>query len=170
MVAYALRNSGLLAVLVVVLVLFPFAYLVANIQPAGINANFISALGWVKNNTPQNATFLSAWPDGSLIEGVAQRQSWSDSIQSSGYGMSFGAFLFAHAGNLTYLNSTKPDYLLVRYILKNESYAIATEASMKPIYNGSNLQALLNGSIVNITHGYLKEVFINNDTIIYKVS
>jgi hypothetical protein len=165
-----LSKSNLLNLIIIFSLLAPFAFLAANIEPAGISPQLVSAIQWIKNNTPENATFLTSWPDGSLIEGIAQRQSWSDSIQAQAYGFSFGKLLFARAGNLTYLYNISPDYLLVEPAFKNQSQAIAEEAGVKPIYNGSNLQAFLNTSIVQLTNNKIVAVYNSDGVILYKVN
>lgn len=165
-----LSKSNLLNIIIIFSLLAPFTFLAMNIEPAGITPQLVSAMQWIKSNTPSNATFLTSWPDGSLIEGIAQRQSWSDSIQAQGYGFSFGKLLFARAGNLTYLYNISPDYLVIQSAFKNQSQAIAEEAQVKPIYNGSNLQAFINTSIVQLTNNKIVAVYNAGGVIIYKVN
>ncbi len=162
-------KSDWLNLLIILSLLVPMTFLATTISPAGITPQLISSMQWIKSNTPSNATFLTSWADGSLIEGIAQRQSWSDSIQAQGYGFSFGRFLFARADNLTYLYNVSPDYLLIQTAFKNQSQAIAEEAGVSPIYNGSNLQALINTSIVQLTNNRIIAVYNANGIIIYKV-
>ena len=164
-----LSKSNWLNLIVAFSLLAPFTFLAVNIQPAGITPQLVSAMQWIKNNTSTNATFLTSWPDGSLIEGIAQRQSWSDSIQAQHYGFSFGKLLFARAGNPTYLYNISPNYLVIQSAFKNQAQAIAEEAGVKPVYNGSNLQAFLNTSIVQLTNNKIVAVYNTEGVIIYKV-
>lgn len=164
-----LSKSNWINLIIIFSLLAPFTFLAANIEPAGITPQLVSAMQWIKNNTPENATFLTSWPVGSLIEGIAQRQSWSDSIQAQSYGFSFGKLLFARAGNLTYLYNISPDYLVLQSAFKNQSQAIADEAGVKLIYNGSNLQAFLNTSIVQLTNNRIVAVYNSDGIIVYKV-
>jgi asparagine N-glycosylation enzyme membrane subunit Stt3 len=135
------------------------------------NHQYFQALSWIRNNTAKNATFLTLWDDGSLLEGYANRTSYSDSIQGmneSGSMVLFSRFLFAKAGNFTYISEVQPDYLLVRKVWLNYSTSLLAEGSLPsntPI-NGTNIQALTVG-FLNST--YLHIVYRNNDSIIYKV-
>ncbi|MEM0148286.1 MAG: STT3 domain-containing protein [Candidatus Micrarchaeaceae archaeon] len=132
-----------------------------------LNSQFLSALAWMKSNTPLNSTILTMWPDGSVVEGWAERQSYTDSIMSQRPDIivAFEKFLYANAGNYSYVKSIKPSYLLVRQTWKLETIGILAELSypLNKSINGTNLQQLLNG-----TAPY-PIVFKNNDTIIYKV-
>ena len=142
-------------------------YYIATLQPADfLNQQFISALSWMKNNTAANATVLTLWPDGSLVEGVADRESYSDSIMGLGspYAMEFEKMLYAKAGNYSYIQSIKPNYLLVRRVWLNETIGILIQIN-RPInttYNGTDLQQLVNGTAP------FPIVYMNNDSIIYK--
>ncbi len=131
-----------------------------------ISPQFVAAMSWVRNNTSPNATFLTDWDDGSIVEGLGQRQSYSDSLMGTNDGwQSFPQFLFAKEGNFSYLMQVKPDYLLVRQYWRYEIGAFEAEGGMANIsINGTNFMALENGSIG------LPIVYENNDTIIYNVS
>jgi len=142
-------------------------HFVATLQPADfLNQQFISALSWMKNNTATNATVLTLWPDGSLVEGVADRESYSDSImgQSTPYVVGFEKMLYAKAGNYSYIQSIKPSYLLVRRVWLNETIGILIQINrpLNTTYNGTDLQQLVNGTAP------FPIVFRNNDSIIYK--
>ena len=105
-----------------------------SVQADGINANFLSALTWVKNNTPSNATFLAVWPDGSVIEGWANRTSAMDSVggQNPKLIAGFARFILNTSPDAHYLlNEThKPEYLLARYYWLQELGGIATEGNL----------------------------------------
>ncbi|MCL4387927.1 hypothetical protein M1567_02125 [Candidatus Marsarchaeota archaeon] len=105
-----------------------------SVQADGINANFLSALTWVKNNTPTNATFLAVWPDGSVIEGWANRTSAMDSVggQNPTLIAGFARFILNTTPDTRYLiNEThRPEYLLARYYWLQELGGIATEGNL----------------------------------------
>ena len=146
-------------------------HFVAVLQPADfLNQQFISALSWMKNNTAANATVLTLWPDGSLVEGVADRASYTDSVMGLApwppYVVEFEKMLYAKAGNYSYIQSIKPrpNYLLVRRVWLKETLGILIQIG-KPLnttYNGTDLQQLVNGTAP------FPIVFRNNDSIIYK--
>jgi len=144
-------------------------HFVAILQPADfLNQQFISALSWMKNNTAANATVLTLWPDGSLVEGVADRASYTDSVMGLAswppYVVEFEKMLYATAGNYSYIQSIKPSYLLVRRVWLKETVGILIQIN-KPLnttYNGTDLQQLVNGTAP------FPIVFRNNDSIIYK--
>ena len=143
-------------------------HFIAILQPADyLNPSFTTALSWMKNNTAANATVLTLWPDGSLVEGVASRESYSDSVISLGakYTLSFEDMLYAKAGNYSYLQSVRPDYILVRRSWLNETPGILIEInqSLNTSYNGTDLQQLTDGAAP------YPIVFKNNDTIIYQL-
>jgi asparagine N-glycosylation enzyme membrane subunit Stt3 len=129
---------------------------------------FTQALNWIRNNTASNITFLSLWPDGSLIEGVAQRQSYTDSVagQNGSRIKAFAKFLTQPSGNLTYLCQVKPDYLLVRSLWMSETQSINQEAGRpeNETFNDTNMNSLVQGTL-----GGVKIVYHNNDTIVYSV-
>jgi hypothetical protein len=105
-------------------------------QADGVNTYFLQALTWMKNNTASNATVLTLWPDGSVVEGVANRTSVTDSVgsQNAAKGDLFAAWLLNDSSDPGFLlaNYTgMPQYLLVRYFwLQAESGGIFTEAKI----------------------------------------
>lgn len=103
-------------------------------QADGINPYFLNATLWLKNNTAMNATVLAVWPDGSVIEGLGNRQSLMDSVagQNSANIANFSDFLFNDTSDTQYLNSIgRPDYLFVRNYWFQELGGIAIEGSIK---------------------------------------
>ncbi|MCL5428083.1 MAG: hypothetical protein M1321_02780 [Candidatus Marsarchaeota archaeon] len=168
---YAARRSdrswmSLAVVLTVAVALGLSVTVVPSWTPAdNISPAFMNALSWLHTHTAANTTFLTDWPDGSLVEGVAQRQSYSDSIFGSTNGwQDFPRFLFARAGNFTYLDRVRPDCILVRRYWLQEAGAIAEEGGLPagmPL-NGTNFMALENGSEA------LPIVYRNNDTLVYR--
>jgi hypothetical protein len=163
--AYYLVGLLLVSQVVIAAVQVPF-YRPVN----GINPPYLDAMTWISNNTEKNATFLTLWPDGSLIEGWGNRQSYSDSIMGLERLVGFNKFLFAEAGNITYLQEIKPSYLLIRKYWLYENYSIALQAGYQTnqSYANTNFQALENGNLTAY-YGYLKEVYTNGNETIYKV-
>jgi asparagine N-glycosylation enzyme membrane subunit Stt3 len=100
------------------------------VQADGINPNFLSAMAWMRNNTPSNSTVLALWPDGSVVEGWANRTSYMDSVggENGTRIYSFAQFLFSTSPDTGYLYGIdKPDYLIVRNFWYEELGGIAQE-------------------------------------------
>ncbi len=112
-------------------------YLSSNVltQADNINPQFLSALSWIKNNTPSNSIFLTLWPDGSPIEGWADRISVTDSVgsQNATKADAFARWLYNSSPDGQFLLSNingKPNYLLVRYSWLTETLGIFEEANL----------------------------------------
>ncbi len=148
-----------LAVLFVFLFYFAkFSHLQAysSQQADDINPAFLSAMSWMQNNTPSNATVLALWPDGSVVEGVAHRRSLMDSVsgQISEPTFKFASFLFNSSNDYNYLYSiNRPQYLVVRYFWFYELGGIAQEAYLNLTTNQQrgNYSYIMMTSL-NITH------------------
>lgn len=103
-------------------------------QADGINPLFLQAMAWMKNNTPSNATVITLWPDGSVVEAWAQRQSYMDSVagENSTRIYYFNSFLFNTSNDPQYFYSIgKPDYLVARSYWFDELGGIAQEGLVK---------------------------------------
>ncbi|MGC8648466.1 MAG: STT3 domain-containing protein [Candidatus Micrarchaeia archaeon] len=99
-------------------------------QADGINPQFLQAMAWMKNNTPSNATVITLWPDGSVVEAWAQRQSYMDSVagENSTRIYYFNNFLFNTSDDPQYFyHIGKPDYLIARNFWFQELGGIAQE-------------------------------------------
>ena len=124
-------------------------------------------LAWIDSNTPANTTFLTLWQDGSVIEGWANRQSYTDSVigQNSTRMAQFSHFLFAKAGNYSYLQKVNPDYLVVHRYWLNYTTGIALEGNLNAnmSISGTNFQALENGT------SNFPLVYQTANTLIYKI-
>ena len=147
-------------------------YVMLPLRPAdSINNGFLQALTWLKANTPANATVLTMWPDGSLVEGYADRESYTDSIMSMDpqAAAAFERFLYQPAGNYTYITSLKPSYMLVRKTWLQELPGILIESGLplNKSYNGTNMQQFL--QVNGTAPPPFPVVFRNNDTIIYRI-
>lgn len=108
----------------------------SNLYPAdSINPQLISAMAWLKNNSASNSVVLTLWPDGSLVEGIANLTSVSDSVgkQNAAIANPFAAWLYNSSPDPQFLfgnASDRPDYLLVRSIWLNEGSGIFTESGI----------------------------------------
>ncbi|MGC8628718.1 MAG: hypothetical protein ACP5T4_00710 [Candidatus Micrarchaeia archaeon] len=109
----------------------------------------VQALTWLKYNSPSNSVVLTLWPDGSLVEGIANRTSVTDSVgsQNASKADPFAEWLFNASPDGKFLLSPingKPNYLLVRYAWLAETGGIYTES-------GYNASAFYNKTLVNDT-------------------
>ncbi|MGI0141613.1 MAG: STT3 domain-containing protein [Candidatus Micrarchaeales archaeon] len=159
---YFLKNSTacmivalvMLALLIGYIMITDTGYSVTLIQADNINPVFVSALNWMHNNTPTNSVVLSLWPDGSLIEGVANRTSVTDSVGSQNKTKAdpFGAWIFNSSPDGAFLTGNingRPSYLLVRYTWLLETSGIYTESGL----NASNYNStVVNNLLKNIYH------------------
>ncbi|MGC8537832.1 MAG: hypothetical protein ACP5MZ_02505 [Candidatus Micrarchaeia archaeon] len=148
-------NLYYLLVMVVVVMIVYYTYLGSSAfaQADGIDQYFLNATVWMRNNTPANATFLTIWPDGSVIEGWGNRTSLTDSVggQNGPLIASFARFLFNDSNDPQYLYSIgKPNYILARPYWFQLSGGIAEEGSinttgyglqimnaLQPVYNST---------------------------------
>jgi hypothetical protein len=171
---------SILAILFVFITSFLAVYGQGNVSNA--TPQFLNASGWLRNNTPSTSKIMTDWMDGSLVEALANRTSFSDSVDTGQRNgnttpviriYNFSKFLFAGARNFSFLNSTRPDYLLVRrgwnpvFI-----HAFEDEANVGNVSLGAtNIYLLLNESAptINGNGANLVRVYKNNDTIIYRV-
>ncbi|MDE1869328.1 MAG: hypothetical protein KGH60_05200 [Candidatus Micrarchaeota archaeon] len=99
-------------------------------QADGINTQFLSAMSWLNNNTPANATVWGIWPDGSVIEGFGNRQSYMDSVGGENGTRIFYAsqFLFNTTTDSQYLlNNYRPQYIVARTFWMAELGGLAQE-------------------------------------------
>ncbi len=102
-------------------------------QADGINNQFLAAMAWMYNNTPTSATVLALWPDGSVVEGWAHRQSYMDSVngQTNSKIYNFSRWLFSQSPDAQYLlNASRPQYFVVRNYWVQELGGIAAEGEI----------------------------------------
>ncbi|MGC8675896.1 MAG: hypothetical protein ACP5T3_00045 [Candidatus Micrarchaeia archaeon] len=97
------------------------------------NPPVVQALSWLKNNSASNSVVLTLWPDGSLVEGIANRTSVTNSVgsQNASKADPFARWLFNSSPDGAFLLSPingKPNYLLVRYAWLVETGGIYTES------------------------------------------
>ncbi len=99
-------------------------------QADGINPQFLQAMAWMRNNTASNATVLTMWPDGSVVEGWAHRQSYTDSVggENASRIYPFASFLFeTNQSSLSYIQEVHPDYIVARTFWFDEIGGVAVE-------------------------------------------
>ena len=99
----------------------------------GINPLFLQAMAWMRNNTRTNATVWAIWPDGSVVEGWANRTSYMDSVGGeNGTRIYYSAqFLFNTSYDTQYLRSIgKPDYIVSRGYWYQELGGLAVEGNI----------------------------------------
>ncbi|MEM0201266.1 MAG: hypothetical protein QXD23_02570 [Candidatus Micrarchaeaceae archaeon] len=99
-----------------------------------ITPNFLKAISYVKVNTPTNSTFLTLWPDGSVIEGWGNRTSVTDSVGALNGSRvdTFANWLFNDSPNYNFIvnYSKKPNYILIRYPWLLETKGIFLESGI----------------------------------------
>ncbi|MGC8669629.1 MAG: STT3 domain-containing protein [Candidatus Micrarchaeia archaeon] len=132
-------------------------------QADGINAYFLQAMAWMRNNTPSNATVLTMWPDGSVVEALAQRQSYTDSVggENASRIYPFASFLFnTSQASLSYIEKVHPEYIVARTFWFNELPGIAAEGLVNNVkqYGYNMFQSY------SATHNNTTEAYIFNST------
>ncbi|MDE1860350.1 MAG: hypothetical protein KGH72_01385 [Candidatus Micrarchaeota archaeon] len=102
-------------------------------QANGMNPLFYSAMAWFGQNSAPNSTVLSVWTDGSVVEGIANRTSYVDSVGGENGAKILGEsrFLFSTNNDTQYLYSIgKPDYIISRSYWYEELGGLATEGNI----------------------------------------
>ncbi len=130
--------AGYVVVAMFLITVFSFDVLYsANVSPAdSMNPQLYGALAWLKNNSAQNSVVLTLWPDGSVVEGVANRTSVMDSVGSQNTQKSdlFANWLFNASSDPQFITGSlmgRPNYLLVRYVwLLGETVGIFQESGL----------------------------------------
>ena len=125
----------LIVVFLIVIIYYDGIYNAGISQADNINPAMISALQWLKSAVPTNSVVLTLWPDGSVVEGVANLTSVTDSVgsQNATKGDTFAAWLLNASSDPQYLLSSingKPNYLYARYTWMNELGGIFTESNL----------------------------------------
>ncbi len=161
---YKVVGIAIVVVLIVSIINTDLIYSQNLVQADQINPNFIGAMAWMKNNTPSNAVVLTLWPDGSVVEGVANRTSITDSVGSQDPSIAnpFAAFLLNNSNQAQFLLnplSSKPSYFVARYAWLIETSGIYTESELNAsAYNYAYAQftsfqenANANGTLVTLS-------------------
>ncbi len=183
--AYMKIGLVLLALFIAALVVVDYTYAINLVQADNINPSFISAMQWVNKSTTNGSVFLTLWPDGSLVEGVGNRISITDSVgsQLATFANPYAAWIFNTSGDPQFLTgnlSNRPNYLLVRYSWLLETSGIFTESGYNlNNYNSSEVSRLLssigaksvsqlNASQENYLNNSLAQLYGYNVFTIYK--
>ncbi len=141
-----------------------------NLQPAdSINSGLLQALAWMKNNTAPNSVVLTLWPDGSVVEGVANRTSVTDSVgsQNAQKGDAFANWVLNTSADPAFLTgnmSGRPDYLLVRYVWLGETDGIFVEAGLNNTLKNSYAYVQFNRLAEHV--GSNENIFNLTDTFV----
>ncbi len=112
-----------------------FSYGASIGQADNINPLFINAMTWLKNNSPNSSVVLTLWPDGSVVEGVANRTSVTDSVGSQNLTKAdlFAAWLLNQSADPQFLTSSingRPNYLVTRFTWLSETSGIYVESGL----------------------------------------
>ena len=134
---YATLAVGSVLLISFIIVLMYVGGIYANnlSQADNVNPQFLSAMTWLKANSPANATVLTLWPDGSVVEGWANRTSVTDSVgsQNASKADPFAAWLFNSSSDPQFLSSKingKPEYFVARYTWMVETQGIYIESNL----------------------------------------
>jgi asparagine N-glycosylation enzyme membrane subunit Stt3 len=134
---YATLAVGAVLLISFIIVLMYVGGIYANnlSQADNINPQFLSAMTWFKANSPANATVLTLWPDGSVVEGWANRTSVTDSVgsQNGSKADPFAVWLFNSSSDPQFLSSKingKPGYFIARYTWMVETQGIYIESNL----------------------------------------
>lgn len=129
-------------------------------QADGINPYFLQAMSWMANNTAANSKVLALWPDGSVVEGWAHRQSYMDSVtgENSSRIAPFAQYILNVTPDTQYLTTDgpggawHPDYIVARYFWNDEIGGIAVEGNITKNltdYGFSQLTSMTNSKVNN---------------------
>ncbi|MEM0201938.1 MAG: hypothetical protein QXR73_02075, partial [Candidatus Micrarchaeaceae archaeon] len=121
---------GLMLALLIMNLYSTYVQSLSVTQADGINTAFLGAMAWMRNNTPANSTVLTMWPDGSVVEAWAQRQSYTDSVggENASRIYPFASFLFNMSNESTaYIQKVHPDYIVARTFWFDEIGGVAME-------------------------------------------
>ena len=125
--------SGIIIAMILTNLYYTYLTNLESVQADDINPQFLQAMTWMKDNTPANATVLALWPDGSVVEGWANRTSAMDSVagQNGTLIAGFARFLLNTSPDTQYLYTAhKPEYLVARGYWFSELSGIATEGGL----------------------------------------
>ncbi|MDE1833631.1 MAG: hypothetical protein KGH58_04400, partial [Candidatus Micrarchaeota archaeon] len=148
---------GLLAVVVVFGFYSAYATSITSTPADGVNSQFLTAMVWLSQNTPANSTVLTIWPDGSVVEAIGNRQSYTDSVGGeNGTKIQLTSqYLFNTTPDSQFLYSIgKPNYIVSRGFWFQEIYGLATEGLVTNVsdfgyqtFTGLNINRTQNGTI-----------------------
>ena len=170
------RMKVFIPVIISVVIAFALYQIIYTPQYTGMSPRFHHELIWLLNNTPSNATFLNFNGDGTAIQYWTNRTTYSDTNFADNQTVieDYYNFIYARAGNFSYLNQIKPEYLLIHQVP-------SINGDYNRLFNGSNIQYLLewtrdkhpnfyyDGVLFNLVYANFSFTYINNGTIIYRL-
>jgi hypothetical protein len=146
---FSLRSLaiGLVCAVLIFSIAFTLIESYSSAQADGINPAFLSAMTWMRGNTPTNATVLALWPDGSVVEAWANRTSYMDSVggENGTRIYYFARYLENTTADSQYLYSIgKPEYIVARQYWLTELAGLVEEGvpSNPQQYTFTSLQAI----------------------------
>lgn len=155
-------------------------YFVYALRPLdSINPAFIGTMNWIRNNTPANATFLTFWPDGGVIEGFADRYSISDSVGALGESVGFSDWLLSSTNSSYLLRlNPRPTYFLYRPFWLYEIFSICDETinvSCGPFETSNafvktNMFDIISLNSINYTNSSMVLIYQNSSARIFKIN
>lgn len=103
-----------------------------SVQADDMNPLFYSAISWLGNNTAPNARVLAVWTDGSVVEGLANRTSYIDSVggENGTRILNMSRFLFGLTNGSYLYDIGKPNYIVARQYWFGEESGIAAEGNV----------------------------------------
>lgn len=133
---------------IIIITLFSGVIFILTYQPAdSINSQFISALNWLKTNTPANSTILTTWPDGSVVEAIANRHVLIDSVMADPYSYEQKTSRWFVTNESNFNVSPTPSYVLLRSLSLNQTQSLCEIAYI----NGSYCNRLTNNTFLEDT-------------------
>jgi asparagine N-glycosylation enzyme membrane subunit Stt3 len=143
-IKYKIRAYFTTAVIIIAFfaVILHYDLLLAPASPTDSTVPYLlNASSWLEANTPQNSVVLTLWPDGSVVEGWANRTSVTDSVGSQNPSKitAFASWLLNRSSDPNFLTSSSaghPNYLLVRSSWLEETTGIFIESGMNQNLSG----------------------------------
>lgn len=178
--AKALRMIGLAAMGIIIisalvaLIYYDNIYSSGLVQADSINPQFLGAMQWLKANSPNSSVVLTLWPDGSVVEAVANRTTVTDSVgsQNGTEATPFAAWLFSNTSDPQFLAekiNSYPNYLVVRNSWLEETQGIFTEANITANASDFGFQPIYSYNENTLNSTVRQLVLKNQDTYPYVI-
>ena len=162
------------SILIILVLIGSIIQIIKAQYPTDLTYDYTSAMQWIRQSTPSNATFLTNIFDEAPIIYYGNRSSAIDGWNGGLWGRfpsnriaRFDNFLFAPQCNSTYLNSTGANYLVVDKFWLYYGFIQARNT------NGTNMQQLIQNNNFHTTCGGLNLLLVyesgQNLTRIYSI-
>ncbi|MDE1811146.1 MAG: hypothetical protein KGH66_03830, partial [Candidatus Micrarchaeota archaeon] len=148
---------GLIAAVILFNFYGAYATSITSTPADGVNIQFLTAMAWLNTHTTANSTVFTIWPDGSVVEAIGGRQSYTDSVGGeNGTRIQLSSqYLFNTTGNAGFLYGIgKPDYIVSRGFWFNEIDGLAVEGLVSNVsdygyqsFAGLNINRTANSTI-----------------------